>query len=126
MTPVVSVVEAQTSTAAGVLVMAKTTVLFTAWLNKLTLSHHGTADLVLLLPQTCEATTFSKDCCFCWWCCNRYAGSDGNAIIIPDTSGAVTLDVKTARDFYDYCQHCNAGDILLALLVVELLLTHHG
>ena len=42
-----------------------------------------------------------------------YANSDGNnAILIPDTSGAVTLDIKTATEtVYGVVNIANAGDI---------------
>lgn len=118
-TPVISIVEARTTTAAGVAGDGKGTDGAVHRLAETADVVHTsgtadpravvTADLLKSTNDIVQGIVASAGGVVTV----TYANSDGNnAIIIPDTSGAVTLDVKTATDsVYGVVNIASAGDI---------------
>ena len=118
-TPVISIVEARTTTAAGIAGDGKGTDGAVHRLAEQADVVHTsgtadpravvTADLLKATNDIVEGIVASAGGVVTV----TYANSDGNnAIIIPDTSGAVTLDVKTATEtVYGVVNIANAGDI---------------
>ena len=118
-TPVISIVEARTSTAAGIAGDGKGTDGAVHRLAEQADVVHTsgtadpravvTADLLKATNDILEGIVASAGGVVTV----TYANSDGNnAILIPDTSGAVTLDVKTATEtVYGVVNIADAGDI---------------
>ena len=84
LTPVISIVEARTTTAATILVTAKVLmVLFTVWLNN-DVAQPGTADpRAVVTADLLKATNDIVKACLCSWWCNDLPNSNGNSLISP-------------------------------------------